>query len=99
MLYLAFTTVLPLAARSTRPGTALWDVYRLRRDLGNVELSVHGCMVHIVLDKLLWALWAAIYAVSAEGNTVCATALLGVLTHARRLHGRRGRGSMTRVGR
>jgi len=97
MVYLAFTTVLPLATRGTRPGAALWDVHRLRGDLGNVELRVHGWMVHVVLGELLGTLWAAVHTVSADGNAVCATALLGVLAHARWLHGRKG--SITRVGR
>jgi len=53
MLYLAFATVLPLTTRGTCPGTALRDVRWLRRDLSSVELSVHGWMVHVVLDELL----------------------------------------------
>lgn len=65
--------------------------------MSDIELRVHRCMVHVVLDKLLWALWA-IYAVSADGNAVCATAFLGVLAHVG-LHGRRGGGGITRVGR
>ena len=97
MVYLAFTTVLPLATRGTRPGAALWDVHRLRCDLGSVELRVHGWMVHVVLDELLRTLWTTVHAVSANGNAVCATALLGVLTQARWLHGRKG--SIARVGR
>jgi len=97
MVYLAFTTILPLATRGTRPGTALWDVHRLRCDLGNVELRVHRRVVHVELGKLLGTLWTAVHAVSADGNAVCATALLGVLTHARWLHGRKD--SMARVGR
>jgi hypothetical protein len=77
MVYLAFATVLPLTTRSTRPGTALRNVHRLRRDLGDVELSVHGRVVHVVLDKLLWTLWTTVYSVSVDGDAVCATAFWG----------------------
>jgi hypothetical protein len=99
MLYLAFTTILPLTTRSTRPGTAFWDVRWLRLDLSHVELGVHGRMAHIVLDKLLRTLWTTTYAISIDGDAVCATALLGVLAYARRVHERRGRDSVTGVGR
>lgn len=49
MLYLAFAAVLSLTTRSTCSGTALRDVRRLRVDLGDVELGVHGRMIHVVL--------------------------------------------------
>ena len=96
MLYLAFTTVLPLATRSTCPGTALWDVHRLGRRLSDVELSVQRRMIHVVLDKLLRT---AIDGASVDGDAVRTTTLLGILACARRLHERRGGGSVARVGR
>ena len=98
MLYLAFATVLPLTTRSTCSGTALRDVRRLRLDLSDVELGVHGRVVHVVLGELLWTLLTTVYSVPVDGDAVCATALLGYLAHACRLHERWGRGCMTRVG-
>lgn len=98
-LYLAFATILSLATRSTRPGTALRDVCRLGWGLGSVELGVHGCVAHVVLGKLWRALWTTVYAVSVDREAVCATALLGAMARARWLHERRGRGSIARVGR
>lgn len=99
MVYLAFTTVLPLTTRSTGPGTTLRDVYRLGWDLGNVELGVHGRMIRVMLGELLRALRATIYCASVDRDAVRATSLLRTLTHTRRLHECRGGDSMTRVGR
>ena len=96
-MYLAFTTVLPLTTRSTGPGTTLRDVHRLGWDLGNVELGVHGRMIHVMLGELLRALRTTVYPASVDGDAVRTTSLLGTLT--RRLHECRGRDSMTRVGR
>ena len=62
-------------------------------------LSVHWRVAQFVLDKLLRALRADIQGISVDGYAVCATALWGILTYARRLHERLGRDGMAVVGR